>query len=319
MPCPISLAFLAGFTLSSTAQCRPYYVTSGCPPLIPPPRDSGGAVRFFPILKHADLKAQLKDTSHDTVDTVDNPLDVAHEIIEEQSSQILLLDELVRQLQVEKQALEDELSQYHSLGVTDPNPAVVMSPPRAVTSATAAAPTRHVDPSTIPITPTRRANHSVTTVTPTRHSILLTIPTSPAHTMTSRSRGTTPITAAASSLSNTTSHTRLAATSRIPPATQASSISRLSLSSTQGSHSRTPTQFAHPRNIIPLRTLGQATIDILEMLGTPDHYHDTICELVETTLPSKWESSLLQLGVFDANEVCEVIKAMESDICCPSG
>ena len=80
------------------------------------------------------------------------------------------------------------------------------------------------------------------------------------------------------------------------------------------SHLQTPPQSAHHKKVSPLRFLGHTTAECFNDLGVPDHHHNTVCDIVESTLPAKWESSLVGFGIVGEDDVGRLIEAMESDL-----
>ena len=157
----ISNAFsLAGFSLSSSEQHKPFYNTENLPPLIPLDQDRVAAVGMFPILNSASLEAQLGIAPSSTTSM---SLEDAYQVIQEQGSQITVLDELVVQLQTEKVALEGQLTQCYCTGIPlsdtiHSNSTATMSTHRFVPvtpSPTVTTPAHHLSSSTCIATSTR--------------------------------------------------------------------------------------------------------------------------------------------------------------------
>ena len=85
--------------------------------------------------------------------------------------------------------------------------------------------------------------------------------------------------------------------------------------STQYSHRQLPAPSASPQRVKPLRVIGEATTKVFNQLGVPDHFHNNIWDVVESTTRGKWKSTILGLGMGIGEEDAHaVISAMESDI-----
>ena len=91
------------------------------------------------------------------------------------------------------------------------------------------------------------------------------------------------------------------------------SPSRRSIHSPPPPSHQGPSRFAPTPNISPLRVLGQSTANTFNDLEIPDYKHNVICDIVESVIPEKWQSSLLDLGIADADGVSDLIRAMELD------
>ena len=235
---------------------------------------------MFPILDNASLEVQLGIAPSPTASM---SLEEAYQVIKEQSSQISALDELVVQLRAEKVVLETQLAQHCS---TD-----VLHSDTIHSNSTAGMSTRHF----IPTTP------SPTVTAPPRHLI-------------------PSIGAATSSHAKIPSknrHTRHASPSRSPAMLHTHSIGQVpspSHRSVHRSHLQKPPQSTHHKRVSPLRFLGDTTVECFDDLGVPDHHHNTVCDIVESTLPVKWESSLVSFGVVGEEDVGKLIEAMEFDL-----